>query len=115
MRRHFISIEVSGTDSPTVKVPPGDILLRPGKLLKAEEDGVECFFYMVYPTSIWVVTLSTAKAHRRNVTAIQRKGRYETYIAVPATAALPPSSLFDSISMLLHTFEPRISLEETRR
>lgn len=112
MRRHFISIEVSGTDSPKVSVPPDPILVRPGKLL---EDGIPCFFYMVYRTSTLVVPDAAVTKHRRNITTRRRKGKHETFISVPCSEGLESSALFVFISKQLHQFEPRISLEEQRR
>ena len=107
MRKHFVSIEVSGTDSPNVSVPPGPIFIRPGKVTEAEAQGVPYFFYLVYPNATYVVDLSLAQAHRRNSVPRKIRGRVETYIAIPHEKAYFPSFLFASIAALLGQLEPQ--------
>ena len=110
MRRLFVSIEVSGTDSPNVSVPPEPIFIRPGKLTEAESHEVPYFFYLVYPNAVYVVDLPLAQAHRRNTVPQKIRGRVETYIAIPYSRAYPGSKLFDFIAGLLRQMEPRQGL-----
>lgn len=113
MRTHLVSIEVSGTDSPKISVPPDPIKIRPGKLVAAEAEQVETLFYMVYRTGTFVVTLDVLKKYRRRVSPLHVRGKYETYIEVPYHDALPRTALWGLISKALHPLEPRMALGES--
>ena len=111
MRKHFVSIEVSGTESPNANVPPDPIYIRPGKVAEAERQHVPYFFYMVYPCAVCVVDLALAQAHRLVTVSRDIRGRTETYIAVPYGKAEGVPYLFRCIADLLRHLDPRQSLE----
>lgn len=110
MRKHFVSIEVTGSDSPNISVPPDPIYIRPGKLAVAEQTPAPYFFYAVYPIATYVVPLSVAQVYRHDVVPKQRRGKTETFIAIPCEKAYPGQRLFVSIEALLRELEPRQSL-----
>ncbi len=110
MRMHFVSIEVTGSDSPNISVPPDPIYIRPGKLAEAQGKTVPFFFYLVYPRATYVVDMAMVQAHRHQVTPRQIRGKTETYIALPCEKAYPGEHLFVFISDLLCRLEPRQSL-----
>lgn len=110
MRKHFVSIEVSGTDSPRVSVPPDPIFIRPGKVIEAESQGVPYFFYLVYANATYVVDLRLAQAYRRETIPMNIRGRVETYITIPYQNAYAGSEIFTFMAELLRHLEPRQSL-----
>lgn len=110
MRKHFVSIEVTGSDSPNISVPPDPLFIRPGKIPPAEGKTVPYFFYLVYPKTTFVVELSVVRAYRRNVVSRQTRGLIETFVSIPWEKAYPGQHLFAIISGLLHQLEPRQSL-----
>lgn len=113
MRKHFVSIEVSGTDSPNVEVPPDDIHIRPDKIAEAQSSQVPSFFYMVYRNSAVTVSLATAVKFKATQIRKQIKGKTEVYSSIPASQAMTGTSFGEAIRDLLHKMDPRIALEET--
>ena len=103
MGNHFVSIEVSGSDAPNVKIPPDPIFIRPGKLL---ESPVPLLFWMVYRDSTWVLYAEDVAKYRRQAVSKEIAGKYETYLEVPYWEGLPPGYLFNVISSLLDRLGP---------
>jgi len=110
MRKHFVSIEVSGTDSAKVSVPPSDIYIGVWKV--SHHSDVPIFFYMVYRSSTHTLPLSAVRLYRHNLATVPIRGKDETYIAVPYKAAMPGSELFALVAAELHRFDPRQTLRE---
>lgn len=113
MRKHFVSIEVSGTGSPKVEVPPDDIYIRPDKIAEAQSTRVPFFFYMVYQKSTIAVPLATAVKFKASQIRRQIRGKTEVYSSIPASHAMTNTGFGEAIRSLLHKMEPRIALEET--
>ena len=90
-------IEVSGSGSPNVKIPPAPIFIRPGKLDLAkskEEAGEPYFFWMVYNNVTWLVPSVDAQPYRKPEVPKNFRGVAETYCEVPAVVAKPKEELF---------------------
>lgn len=102
--KHFVSIEVSGTNA-NVSIPPDSIFVRPGKLL---ESPVPLLFWMVFRTCVWVLHAEDVAKYRRQAVPKEISGKYETYLAIPAWEALPPGHLFSVITSLLTQMGPAL-------
>jgi hypothetical protein len=90
-------IEVSGTDSPRVRVPPHDIWIRPGKIdlgMQKEAVGEKYWYYMVYTNNTVVLTAGGAAPYRKKVTQRTLYGKTERYIDLPHTIGRPEAELF---------------------
>ncbi len=114
MRRHFISIEVSGTDSDNVAVPPDPIYIGPWKLHKVAP-GAAFFFYMIYRNATYTLPLAVVVEFQDRLRSVPIRGKREKYIPIPYTAARPGSDLFSLVAEELHRLDPRQALEERRR
>lgn len=113
MRQHFVSIEVSGTDSHKVSVPPDDIHIGAWKLRKVAP-GLAFFFYMVYRDATYTLPLSLVELYKDNIKIMTIRGKEETYIAIPYKAAKPGSELYTLLAAELHRFDPRQALMELK-
>ena len=94
-------IEVSGSASRNVRVPPEPIYIRVGKLelAKEKEDaGEPYFFWMVYHDATWVVRSTDAWPHRGNAVTKNWYGANERYFEIPASLGQSPDGLFDWIA-----------------
>ena len=93
-------IEVSGSGSRNVQIPPQPIYIRPDKLDLArqkEDAGEAYFFWMVYWDRTWLVRASDAMPHRQDVVKRNWYRVHESYCEIPFTVAKPDSELFDWI------------------
>ena len=90
-------IEVSGSASKKVRIPPQSILIRPDKLdlAKCKEDAGEAyFFWMVYWNVTWLVRALDAFPYRENVVGKNWRGVDEKYCEIPASEAKQTNILF---------------------
>lgn len=108
MRKHFVSIEVSGTDSAKVSVPPDDIYIGAWKVFRTSE--VPMFFYMVFRSGTYTLPLSVVRLYRHNVQTVTIRGKTETYVPIPYQAAKPGPELFSLIATELYRLDPRRTL-----
>ena len=93
-------IEVSGSASRNVHIPPQPILIRPDKLhLAAEKEaaGEPYFFWMVYWNVTWLVRAPDALPYRLSIVNKNWYDRNERYCEIPYTVAHPHGYLFDWI------------------
>ncbi len=91
-------IEVSGSASHNVSIPPQPIYIRPDKLDLAqqkEEAGEAYFFWMVYWNVIWLVRATDALPYREATVTKKWYGLNETYCEIPHSAAKPSQDLFE--------------------
>ena len=91
-------IEVSGSASRNVRIPPQPIYIRPDKLDLAqakENAGEPYFFWMVYWDSTWLVRSLDAQPYRNNLVNRNWYGVNEQYSQIPAAAAEPSGNLFE--------------------
>ena len=108
-------VEVSGTDSTNVKVPPEPILIRPGKIQHAAQMAGEVeghyYFWMVYEASekTYLIPIATAMRFYRTRMPQVIRGRTETYCQLPWDSALPSSALFELVDSRIHEIAERIS------
>ena len=94
----FCHIEVSGSASRNVHIPPQPIYIRPDKLdLAAKKEAADepYFFWMVYWDVKWLVRTPDALPHRQTLVAKNWYGVDEVYCEIPYTAAKPSESLFE--------------------
>lgn len=110
LRKHILSIEVTGSDK--VSVPPKPIYILAKKLLRAEksiQQGVDYLFHIVYPNNTFTLTVPIIGYYKRNII---HSGRVEgeRYIKIPPEQALPSEEIFRRIQMLLLPFYPQIEL-----
>lgn len=108
MRKHFVSIEVSGTDSAKVSIPPDDIYIGAWKVF--HHSAVPVFFYMVYRNGTYTLSLSVVRLYRRNLETVPIRGKKETYVAIPYHAAKPGAELFNLIATEIYHLDPRQAL-----
>ncbi len=108
MRKLFVSIEVSGTDSAKVSVPPDDIYIGAWKVFRASE--VPMFFYMVFRSATYTLPLSVVRLYRHNLQTVPIRGKTETYVTIPYQAAKPGPELFRLIATELYRLDPRQTL-----
>lgn len=90
-------IEVSGTDSKNVRVPPDNIWIRPGKIalgVEKEKQGEPYWFYMVYPNSVCVLRATDAEPYRTNTLTVSPYGKREVFSEIPHSVAQPKETLF---------------------
>lgn len=111
LRKHVLSIEVTGSGK--ALVPPEPIFILPKKLAMGEksiQQGIDYLFYTVYPNNTFTLTVPIVRAHRRN---IGPGGRLpgETYIKIPPEWALPREEVFKHIQVILSPFYPQMKLE----
>lgn len=93
-------IEVSGTDSPRVHVPPQDIWIRPGKIdvgKEKEDVGEKYWYYMVYVNNTVVFTASDALPYKDKVSRRTLYGKSERYVDLPSSIGRPEEELFQWI------------------
>ena len=91
-------IEVSGSGSRNVRIPPEPIYIRPDKLDLAEKKeaaGEPYFFWMVYRDVTWLVRATDALPYRHQQVSKNWYGVTETYCEIPHTAAQPSATLFE--------------------
>lgn len=110
LRKHVLSIEVTGSDK--ALVPPEDIFILTKKLPLAEkslQQGIDYLFYTVYPNNTFTLTVPIVRAHRRN---IGPGGRLpgERYIKIPPERALPRETVFKHLQDILSPFYPQMEL-----
>ena len=94
-------IDVSGSGSASVRVPPNDIWVRPDKLDLAQEkesNGEYFFFWMVYEASTHLVVAVDAFPYREEVHERFLRGNTEHFCFIPASVGKPPSTLYDWIN-----------------
>ena len=90
-------IEVSGSNSRRVKIPPQPIYIRPDKLKLAKEKedaGEPYFFWMVYWDITWLVRATDAWPYRDEVVTKNWYDAQESYCEIPAHEAHPSDVLF---------------------
>ena len=94
-------IEVSGSASRNVSIPPQPIYIRPDKLDLAqskEEAGEPYFFWMVYWNVTWLVRSLDALPYRQNVVSRNWYGVSEHYCEIPPAVAQQENALFDWVA-----------------
>ena len=94
-------IEVSGSASRNVRIPPQPIYIRPDKLDLAkckEESGFPYFFWMVYWNVTWLVRSRDVQPYRSNLVSKNWYGVNESYCEIPAKVAKPSDYLFDWVN-----------------
>ena len=97
-------IEVSGSASRNVRIPPQPIYIRPDKLDLAKcKEGADApyFFWMVYWTVTWLVRSTDAQPYRENLIRKNWYGVNESYCEIPANVAKSSDYLFDWIKVRL--------------
>ncbi len=88
-------IEISGSEK--VRVPPGDIWIRPGKIalgVEKEKQGEPYWFWMVYPNNTAVIRATDAWAFDEDTVTVAPYGKREVYCKIPCSAAQPKDDLF---------------------
>ena len=94
-------IEVSGSASKKVHIPPQPIYIRPDKLDLAKEKeaaGEPYFFWMVYWNVKWLVRATDAFPYREAIVHKSWYGVPETYCEIPCGVAKPSAVLFEWVA-----------------
>ena len=98
--RLLCHLEVSGSASRNVRIPPQPIYIRPDKLdlAQAKEDAGEPYFlWMVYWNVTWLIRATDAMPYRSEVVGQNWYGVNEQYCQIPASVAQSRDYLFEWI------------------
>ena len=90
-------IEVSGSTSTNVRIPPQPIYIRPGKIVAAlakEEAGEPYFFWMQYHDRTWVLRGGELAPYVNRAVSKDWYGVRERYCEIPATLGRSQNALF---------------------